>query len=205
MLLLIPILLVVTDLLIPRQFDDTYYGELREMYQNLSATEGNKIVSVGTSSVAFGVDSALLTQELNRCGLDYTVCNFGLYGTLGTKVMLDLSLDQIEEGDIVILSPELDGQVMSLYFSGSEVWYAIENDLDMFCKIPDKGNLMGSYPGYIAQIVRFYRSGKPTGSGIYGEALAVVQAGLGEKTMFTVNDGTRQMRKMIMTAWDEDA
>lgn len=170
MLLLIPGLLIVTDLVIPRQFDDTYYGQLREMYQKLASTEGKKIVIIGTSSVAFGVDSALLTRELNACGLDYTVCNFGLYGTLGSKVMLDLSREHIGEGDIVILAPELDSQVMSLYFSGSEVWYAIEKDLEMFCAIPDKGSLMGSYPGYVAQKLRYFQTEKPGGSGIYARS-----------------------------------
>ena len=170
MLLLIPLALIVTDLVIPRQFDDTYYGELREMYQKLTTTEGKKIVIIGTSSVAFGVDSALLTQELNDCGLDYTVCNFGLYGTLGTKVMLDLSREHIGQGDIVILAPELDSQVMSLYFSGSEVWYAIENDFAMFCAIPDKGSLMGSYAEYVAQKLSYFQSGKPEGSGVYAKA-----------------------------------
>ena len=170
MLLLIPIALILTDLVIPRQFDDTYYGQLREMYQKLASTEGKKIVIIGTSSVAFGVDSALLTQELNQCGLDYTVCNFGLYGTLGSKVMLDLSREHIGEGDIVIFAPELDSQVMSLFFSGSEVWYAIENDLDMFRAIPDKGSLMGSYPGYVAQKVGYFQTEKPGGSGIYAKA-----------------------------------
>ena len=170
MLLLIPGMLIVTDTVIPRQFDDTYYGELREMYEKLVTTEGKKIVVIGTSSVAFGIDSALLTEELNHCGLEYTVCNFGLYGTLGTKVMLDLSRAHIGEGDIVILSPELDSQVMSLYFSGSETWYAIENDTDMFLSIPDIGSLMGSYPGYVAEKVSYYRSEKPTGSGVYARS-----------------------------------
>lgn len=170
MLLVIPVALIVTDMAVPRQFDDTYYGQLREMYQKLRQTEGKKIVIIGTSSVAFGVDSALLTEELRSCGLDYTVCNFGLYGTLGTKVMLDLSRAYIGEGDIVIFAPELDSQVMSLYFSGTETWYAIENDMDMFWAIPDKGSLMGSYPGYVAQKVSFLQSGKASGSGVYARA-----------------------------------
>ena len=38
-------------------------------------------------------------------GQEYAVCNFGLYGTMGVKVMLDLAEDAIGEGDIVVFAP----------------------------------------------------------------------------------------------------
>ena len=167
MLVTIPVAMMVVDFAIPSQFDETYYGALPDLYQKLAETEGPKVVIIGTSSVPFGVDSALLTRELNACGLKYTVCNFGLYGTLGMKLMMDLSLEHIQEGDIVILSPELNAEVMSLSVHGQEVWRAIEDNKDLFWKIPDKGNLMGNYFGYIAEKLSCHFAGKPAGSGIY--------------------------------------
>ena len=61
----------------------------------------------------FGLRSDLIEQEING----YSVVNFGLYATLGTKVMMDLSKINIGRGDIVVLAPELNEQTYSLYFN----------------------------------------------------------------------------------------
>lgn len=89
-LLIVPVVLLIVGLFLPAQFSNTYYGELSIMYTRLKNTEGKKIVVIGNSAVAFGVDSALLEEELNKNGYEYTVCNFGLYGALGTKLILVL-------------------------------------------------------------------------------------------------------------------
>ena len=96
----------------PPQYTDTFVGELNEKVERLNSIDEPKIVVVGGSSVAFGLDSALLEKYTGM-----PVVNFGLYAALGTKVMLDLSRGGIKEGDIVILAPELDAQTLSLYFS----------------------------------------------------------------------------------------
>ena len=104
-LLSIPVTFIIIGFATPSQYALTYYGELGKMYENLRLTSGRKIVIIGTSSVAFGVDSALMSEELSAAGADYEVVNFGLYGALGTKVMLDLSEQYIGEGDIVVFAP----------------------------------------------------------------------------------------------------
>ena len=133
----------------PPQYADTYYGELHDMYARLKQAEGKKVVVVGNSNVAFGVDSALMEGLLKSGDLDYTVCNFGLYGSIGTKVMLDLSRDNIGEGDIVIFVPEISNQLLSLYFSAEEAWYALDSDMDMFWEFGNdvRGTLVGGFFG----------------------------------------------------------
>ena len=98
---------VAAALLTPPAYSDTFVGALNEKCDRLKEIEGEKIVVVGGSSVAFGVDSALLSRYTGM-----PVVNFGLYAALGTKLMLDLSLPHIGEGDIVVISPELDPQTL---------------------------------------------------------------------------------------------
>ena len=158
---------------IPPQYARTYYGELHDMYVRLKTTEGKKVVVVGSSSVAFGVDSALAEELLNDCGLNYSVCNFGLYGSLGTKMMLDLSRNYIGEGDIVVFAPEISSQLLSLYFSSKEAWYALDNGMEMFWDFEGdvQSMLAGSFAGYTAEKFAQWQSGEPAApSGVYAHA-----------------------------------
>lgn len=174
LVVIIPFVVVLlVGLLLPVQYSDTFYGELSEMYHRLATTEGKKIVIIGNSSVAFGVNSALCEELLQESGEDYTVCNFGLYGALGTKMMLDLAKDCLHEGDIVVFAPELATQTLSLYFSAQEAWYALEGDIGLFWKFTgtDLAKLAGNFADYTAQKYSLYTSGQAAQpSGIYARA-----------------------------------
>ena len=102
LLLLGPLVLLVCGFGLPAQYDESFLGELGDKCDLLEQTPAPRIVLVGGSSVAFGVDSKLLEQEFPG----YTAVNFGLYAALGTQVMLELSKGQFQPGDIVIISPE---------------------------------------------------------------------------------------------------
>ena len=163
----------LAGILLPPQYANTYYAELPEMVRRLEETEGNKIVVIGNSSVPFGVDSALCEELLQEGGEAYAVCNFGLYGTLGTKMMLDLAKDCLKEGDIVIFAPELTAQTLSLYFSAQETWYALDGNMGLFRRLTgtDRTKLIGNYAYYVSKKYRLWRSGQPAeGSGIYASA-----------------------------------
>lgn len=167
----IPLSLISFTLSSAPVYGDTYYGALSIMYDRLKETKGQKIVVIGTSSVAFGVNSALAERELKGAGLDYEVCNFGLYGALGTKLMLDLSLPYIDEGDIVIFSPETGSQTLSLYFSAKETWRAIDVDFSIFNGVhgQNKQSLVGNFPAYAADKYKYTTGAEemPSGSGVY--------------------------------------
>ena len=79
---------------VPKQYTQTYYGALSVLYSQLKETDSKKIVIIGNSNVAFGVDSALAEELLKDAGIDYSVRNFGLYGALGTKMMCELAYDK---------------------------------------------------------------------------------------------------------------
>lgn len=173
-LIIAPFLSVfLTGILLPPQYADTYYGQLAVMVDKLKNTEGRKVVVVGNSAVAFGVDSALMERLLKEGGLEYEVVNFGLYGALGTKMMLDLSEEYIEEGDIVIFAPELNEQSLSTYFSAEQAWYAIDSDFSLFSLLDkqSKKELSCNYFGYVSGKFKYSQSGEVAqGSGVYAKS-----------------------------------
>ena len=124
---------IVAAVVTPPQYSDSFFGALDEKYDRLTSVEGEKIVVVGGSSVAFGLDSERLEEYTGM-----PVVNFGLYANLGTKMMLDLSLSSIGEGDIVVLAPELDDQTLSLYFNNESALMAMDDDMSMMWKLKPK-------------------------------------------------------------------
>lgn len=109
----------------PSRFDETFLGEFENKVDRLYETEGEKIVFIGGSSLAFGLDAKLLSETLGK-----PVINFGLYATLGTKVMMDYAKGAIGEGDIIVIAPEMNAQTWSLYFNAEAMWQALDGNFD---------------------------------------------------------------------------
>lgn len=62
-----------------------------------------KVILVGGSNLAFGINSAMLSKTINM-----PVCNFALLAPLGIEFILSDATDYINKGDIVIMSFEYD-------------------------------------------------------------------------------------------------
>ena len=151
----------------PMQYDDTFLGELKDKHARLTSVKGDKIVLIGGSSLAFGLDSALLEEYTGK-----PVVNYGLYATLGTKAMLDMSRRHIGRGDIVVICPETDEQTYSLYYNAHSVWQALDCDLTMFLDVGKSnfGKLMSALPEFAKEKLNFIRlDAKPAPTGIYAE------------------------------------
>lgn len=164
-LILSIVIVVVSVLLLPSQFDHLYLGELADKYARLrSFDDENKIVIIGGSSVAFGINSPMIEQNLG-----IPAVNFGLYGPLGTAIMMDLTRGHIHEGDIVVLAPETDHQTMSMYFNGEGMWDCCDSDFTMLFKVRphDWGEMLGSFWVYAEKKYQFYLYGKPNPDGVY--------------------------------------
>ena len=150
---------------LPDVYGETFLGALEGKYKRLCSIDSPKLVVVGGSSVAFGLDSEVLERELNM-----PVVNFGLYATLGTKLMMDLSRANVNEGDIVILSPEMNSQTLSLYFNAESTWQAIESSPSILKHIAfeDLGSMAGAYYSHNATKLKYVRDGvKLSPDGIY--------------------------------------
>ncbi len=151
---------------IPDQYSKTYLSELDDKYDLLCKTDEKKIIFVGGSSLPFGLRSDLIEQELP----EYKVVNFGLYATLGTKLMMDLSKANINRGDIVILSPELSEQTYSLYFNAEAVLQACDGFSYKYKYLPfgNKLDLFYNYYKFAFDKISYKNSGTaPDPEGIY--------------------------------------
>ncbi len=169
LLLAAPLTLLAGGFLLPAQYDSAFLGELKYKCQRLDETEGQRIVFVGGSAVAFGIDSALVEEELP----DYTAVNFGLYAALGTKVMLELSQDSIREGDIVILLPEQQEQALSCYVNGEALWQGLDGAFYLLGRLEraDWDSLAGQFPTFAARKLGYVLSGDtPALTGVYSRA-----------------------------------
>lgn len=150
--------------LLPPAYSNTFVGALDEKVARLSSIEGKKVVVIGGSSVAFGLDSALMEQHLGM-----PVVNFGLYAAIGTKAMLDISLPHIGEGDIVILAPETDTQTLSLYFNGENMWKAIDDAPSLFFSLrgDSKKEMLGALYPFAVEKLAALKNGISDPEGIY--------------------------------------
>lgn len=166
LLITIPLGLLAVFTATADQYTDTYYGVLKSMYDRLKEAEGKRIILVGGSAMAFGLNVSFLEAELEG----YTVCPFGLYGTIGTKAMLELAKPCLREGDILILSPEISDLPLSLYFSADELWKAAESDLSVVLNSGDIGAMVGGFPAYVADRFAYAQTGSPNAQGIYTAA-----------------------------------
>lgn len=167
LILLIPfaVFFLVTEL-VDNQYRNTFVAELEDKCGRLSDTQGKKIIFVGGSSLPFGLRSDLIEQEIEG----YTVVNFGLYATLGTKVMIDLSKMNISKGDIVVLAPELNEQTYSLYFNPVAVEEALDGFSFKYKYLSLKDNLSLFYNYYKFALKKLEFSSKnstPDPIGIY--------------------------------------
>lgn len=166
LLLIAPAATALWGFALPECYGDSFMGELKYKTALLDKTEGGRIVIVGGSAAAFGVDSALLEGAFP----EYKTVNFGMYAALGTSVMLDLSENSIHEGDIVILMPELSHQTMSEFFDPSVMWQGLDGAFSLIYRLPaDKIlRLMGAFPEFAAAKLGYtLRGERPEGEGVY--------------------------------------
>ncbi|MCR4998333.1 MAG: hypothetical protein K6A05_00670 [Lachnospiraceae bacterium] len=182
-LLLITVTLGVVVAL-PSPYEASYMGALQEKMQRLETTEGKRVIIIGGSAAAFGVDSSMLEACLNdtmptkgeiqrpddlvdsnrrlhaedTSGAisDVRVVNLGMYGGLGTRVMLELANPKIHSGDIVILMPEMNAQSYSSYFGPSYYLQGLGEHPKYFLCLSDqeKGQVIGTMPQFAVKKLR---------------------------------------------------
>ncbi len=163
---IIPLITVgVVVFALPPVYDNTFIGELGEKYDRLNSIDEPKIVIIGGSSVAFGIDSKLMEEKLGM-----KVVNFGLYANLGTKLMIDLSKANINEGDIIILAPEMSEQTLSLYFNAETFMQALDGNPSMLLNVDTKNYeaIVGASWKFAYEKLNYLRTGtRPENSGAY--------------------------------------
>ena len=135
LLLLLPGILFFSARSLPTIYQDSYYAELSSMVERLDAAQGKRLILLGGSSVAFGVDVPLLEKYLSEKGFDYTVCPLGLYAAVGNSAMLSLSESALREGDVVILALEPASDALTSYFGATAFLKCAESAPSLFWRL----------------------------------------------------------------------
>ena len=167
-LILLPLSCVASiGFLTEPQFSKIYTAELYDKVERLDSIEEPKIVIVSGSSAAFGLDSKLLEDTLGM-----PVVNFGLYASIGTKAMMDISRKAINKGDIIVLAPEMDKQLLSLYFGADSLWQACDGHFGLLARLSreDLPTMFGTYWKFAASKFRYSRGEPLDPVGVYAKS-----------------------------------
>lgn len=143
---------------------ESYYAALPLKTERLENTDSPRVVVIGGSSVAFGIDSKLIEQELGM-----PCVNFGLYAAFGLKPMLDLSQKHLREGDIVVIAPEITGQMYSAYIGYDYLLQAFEAKPGELIGLGMEyyPGLLKSLPDYVKQAGKLNDQGGAPVAGVY--------------------------------------
>lgn len=121
----------------PPVYSGTYFATFADKYDRLVSMENDKkIVLFSGSSARFGYDSAAMDAAFPDCG----VVNMGVFAYTNALPQLELIRGRLREGDILLLSPELDAAKRQFcttnaldapFWSMMEANYDMASDLDM--------------------------------------------------------------------------
>ena len=84
--------------IVGNQYEDNYNASLIDKVERLKSINAPKIILVGNSNLAFGMDSEMLKDAMNM-----PVVNLGLHGGLGNAFHENIAKLNINSGDIIII------------------------------------------------------------------------------------------------------
>ncbi len=114
-------------------FHSAYVSLLQDKYDMLMATNEPKIVIVAGSSSAFGINAPMLEEATG-----YKVCNMALHAGFGPWFYTEVSMSNINEGDIVLLAYENLWQSNFKDIDQTMCMSAIDNHIEMYSHLsPD--------------------------------------------------------------------
>ena len=82
--------------------ENHFYLAMRDKVQRMDQTAGPRLLLVGGSNVAFGINSEALAKR------EHTPINLGLNAGLGLDFYLKIIEERIRQGDIIVLIPEYE-------------------------------------------------------------------------------------------------
>lgn len=85
----------------PHSSSRGYFGELKEKHQLLDTSKSPRIIFIGGSNLALGLDSGYIEQKFQK-----PVVNMGLCSLFGLRFILEEVADRIHPGDLIVLVPE---------------------------------------------------------------------------------------------------
>ncbi|MBA4369808.1 MAG: hypothetical protein C0403_19445 [Desulfobacterium sp.] len=122
-----------------------YLAASIDKYRVLEKTPSPKIIFVGGSNLALGINSPRIKEKLGM-----NVVNMGLCVGLGLRYMINEIRDKISEGDIIVISPEYE------HFQG-DFFYGDENLFRLLLENPSIYRHL-SFKQFIVRTISFAKS-----------------------------------------------
>ena len=133
-----------------------YNAALNDKVNRLKSLEGPKIVLLGNSNVAFGINSQLIEEAFGM-----PVVNMGLHGSLGNKFHENMAYYNVEAGDIYVICHS-DFNDDNMIRDAVIAWNAIENNLELWkiLRAEDIKTMAEGFPVYLKKSLSLYSSGE---------------------------------------------
>ena len=80
-----------------------YFAAMNDKVAMLKSAHSPKIILIGGSNVAFGINSDLLNQAFNR-----PVVNLAMHAGIGLNFLFNITLEHLNPNDIVVVVPEYE-------------------------------------------------------------------------------------------------
>lgn len=137
------------------QYLNNYQAALIDKNERLCSIDEAKIVLVGNSNWAFGVDSKMLEEAMGM-----PVVNMGMHGGIGNVFNEQAATQNVHEGDIVILSYSNfnDGDAIK---NPELAWITIENHMSLwkYIRKEDWPAMIKAYPTYLKDCLDLWSQG----------------------------------------------
>lgn len=154
LIMLLLVILFCFKIVMP-QYLNNYQASLIDKNERLCSIDEAKIVLVGNSNWAFGVDSQMLQEAMGM-----PVVNMGMHGGIGNPFNEQAAVQNVHEGDLVIIS-------YSNFNDGDKIknpelaWITIENhpDLWKYIRPKDWPAMIKAYPTYLKDCLDLWSQG----------------------------------------------
>lgn len=153
-LLFLTMIIIYVNRIIFPQYSGEYTSSLTDKVNRLESIDGAKIVLLGDSNLAFGINSALMEEALGM-----PVVNMGLHGGAGNPFHEEMSKFNVQEGDIYIIchSSFADEDTIGEMYA----WISLENHYNLWKILRPKDimPMIKSFPYYLKKCLNLYASG----------------------------------------------
>lgn len=154
-LVMLALIMLFCFVIVMPQYLLNYQASLIDKNERLCSLDEAKIVLVGNSNWAFGVESQKLEEAMGM-----PVVNMGMHGGIGNPFNEQAAVQNIHEGDIVIISYSnfADGDIIK---NPELAWITIENHpaLWKYIRLKDWPSMIKAYPTYLKDCLDLWSQG----------------------------------------------
>lgn len=150
------------------QYEYNYQASIIDKVNRLESINEPKIILVGNSNLAFGIDSEMIEKEIGM-----PVVNLGLHGGLGNAFHEEMAKLGVNKGDIVIVchSELNDDNKIS---DPALAWITVDNHKEIWkiVRPKDYPTMLLAYPNYVRNSFFLWirKQGNKDGGGTYSRS-----------------------------------